>query len=104
MAATVAIILLGRRWVSVGLERRALVLDVRLEITDPPTNGFILNQEVRYPPKAFQGMTAQQAQQAILEDGVGGVPSLESIALGFLDDWNRLAPIRQLTFPIIFNP
>jgi len=80
-----------------------MVLDVRIEIHDPgPVH--MMNQEVRYPPAAFQGMTVQQAQTAILTTGVGGIPSLNSIALGFLADWNLAAAVRGLTFPITFVP
>jgi len=103
MAATASIVLLGKRWVPVSPERRALVLDVRFDILDPEPV-FQLGQEIRYAPAAFAGMTAIQAQTAILTTGIGGHPGLKTIALDLLEDWNQAVAIRQLTFPIVFNP
>jgi hypothetical protein len=60
--------------------------------------------ETKYALDLFDLMTMVEIRDAIVEDGIGGVPSLRSIAEGILQDWIDSATIRSIVLPFNFNP
>lgn len=86
-------------------ENRVLQIVVRFEILDPePDVAYAIEDKIIYPVEAFAGLTPAEIRQMIVNDGVGGFPSLRTMAQTILSEWNQMATLRSLPLPYTFTP
>ena len=86
---------------------RLLRVRSSVEIYDGGDPGTVLKAhgfETKYELYLFDAMTAIQIRDAIVENGIGGVPSIRSICIGITQDWIDSAVIRSISLPYAFGP